>query len=39
MVWQGTGNAEIDKAPKDPDAAIKAAVTKILADFPPDTKK
>ena len=39
MVWQGTGNAEIDKAPKDPDAAIKAAVTKILANFPPGTKK
>jgi hypothetical protein len=39
MIWQGTGNAEIDKAPKDPDAAIKAAVTKILANFPPDTKK
>ncbi len=39
MVWQGTGNAEIDKAPKDPDAAIKAAVTKILANFPPDSKK
>ena len=39
MVWQGTGNAEIDKAPKDPDAAIKAAVTKILANFPPETKK
>lgn len=39
MVWQGTGNSEIDKAPKDPDAAIKAAVTKILANFPPDSKK
>jgi hypothetical protein len=35
MVWQGIGNKEIDKVSKDPDAAIKAAVTKILASFPP----
>ena len=35
MVWQGVGNKEIDKASKDPDSAIKAAVTKILAAFPP----
>lgn len=34
MIWQGTGNAEIDKAPKDPDAAIKNAVTKILESYP-----
>jgi hypothetical protein len=35
MVWQGIGNKEIDKVSKDPDAAIKAAVNKILAGFPP----
>jgi hypothetical protein len=35
MVWQGIGNKEIDKVSKDPDGDIKAAVTKILADFPP----
>jgi PBP1b-binding outer membrane lipoprotein LpoB len=35
MVWQGIGNKEIDKQSKDPDSEIKAAVTKILADFPP----
>jgi hypothetical protein len=36
MVWQGIGNKEIDKVSKDPDSEIKAAVTKILADFPPN---
>jgi len=35
MVWTGTGNAEIDKAPKNPDEFIAGAVTKILAAFPP----
>ncbi len=35
MVWQGIGNKEIDKQSKNPDSEIKAAVTKILADFPP----
>jgi hypothetical protein len=35
MVWQGIGNKEIDRVSKDPDTAIKAAVTKILATFPP----
>lgn len=35
MVWQGTGNKEIDKSPKDPDAAIKEGVKGILANFPP----
>jgi stage V sporulation protein SpoVS len=39
MVWQGTGNAEIDKAPKDPDKFISDAVKKILAPFPPGAKK
>ena len=35
MVWQGIGNKEIDKSSKDPDSAIKEAVAKILAAFPP----
>lgn len=35
MVWQGIGNKEIDKSPKDPDAAINEAVKAILAKFPP----
>ncbi|HRI21320.1 MAG TPA: DUF4136 domain-containing protein [Panacibacter sp.] len=39
MVWQGTGDADIDKTPKDPDAFITGAVTKIMADFPPGNVK
>ena len=39
MIWEGTGNKEIDKMPKDPDAAISAAVTQIMAGFPPGMKK
>ena len=35
MIWTGTGNAEIDKAPKNPDEFISGAVKKILAAFPP----
>jgi hypothetical protein len=34
MIWQGTGNAQIDKRPKNPDETIKEVVTKILEDFP-----
>jgi hypothetical protein len=34
LVWQGTGNAEFEKQPKNPDAAISGAVNKILASFP-----
>lgn len=34
LVWQGTGNAEINKAPKNPDAAIRDAVTKIMNSLP-----
>jgi len=39
MVWEGTGNKDIDKAPKDPDKAVKTAVTSIMAGFPPGAKK
>lgn len=35
LVWQGTGNAEITRQPKNPDEAISNTVTKILASFPP----
>jgi hypothetical protein len=33
------GSADIDKAPKDPDAAISAGVAKIMANFPPGAAK
>lgn len=39
VVWQGTGNAEIDSAPKNPDEWISNAVAKIMAQFPPGAKK
>ncbi|GAO41104.1 DUF4136 domain-containing protein [Flavihumibacter petaseus] len=36
LIWQGTGNKEIDnKDYKDPDKMISEAVTKIMASFPP----
>jgi len=34
LVWQGTGNAEFEKQPKNPDVAISNAVNKILSSFP-----
>jgi hypothetical protein len=34
LVWQGTGNAEFEKQPKNPDLAISNAVNKILSSFP-----
>lgn len=34
LVWQGIGNAEFEKQPKNPDEVISNAVTKILTDFP-----
>ncbi len=34
LVWEGTGNAEFEKKPKNPDEAISKAINKILADFP-----
>ncbi len=39
LVWQGVGSADIDQMPKDPDAAITAGVTKIMASFPPGNTK
>jgi hypothetical protein len=35
LVWEGVGNKEIDGPVQDPDAAIQAAVSKIMASFPP----
>jgi len=34
MIWQGTGNSTIDKAPKNPDELIQSAVKKIMEDYP-----
>jgi len=38
LIWQGTGNKEIDKPSKNPDQAINEAVQKIMASFPPGSK-
>jgi len=34
LVWEGIGNAEFEKKPKNPDEAISNAVTKIMSEFP-----
>lgn len=39
LVWQGVANAEFEKAPKDPQAFLTNAVKKVMADFPPKSKK
>jgi uncharacterized protein DUF4136 len=39
LLWEGIGNKEIDGPVKDPDTAIPAAVTKIMASFPPGMMK
>ena len=39
LIWQGTGSAEFEKAPKNPDEAVTNAVTKILANFPHGIEK
>jgi hypothetical protein len=39
LIWQGTGNKDIDSPSKDPDASIANAVAKILYTFPPSQKK
>ena len=38
LLWQGTGNKEIDKPSKDPDHDIAEVVAKILSNFPPAAK-
>ena len=35
LLWQGIGNAEIDKLPDNPDQFMLKAVKKIMAGFPP----
>ena len=35
LVWQGTGNKEIDGPVKDPDVNIPKAISMIMASFPP----
>jgi hypothetical protein len=39
LLWEGIGNKEIDKPAKDLDAAVKDAVAKILAGYPPAPAK
>jgi len=39
LIWQGTGNKEIDKPAKDPDTAIPKAISSIMASFPPGKSK
>ena len=34
LLWEGIGNKEIDGPIKDPDTAVPAAVTQIMASFP-----
>lgn len=38
LVWQGTGNKQIDAPLKNPDTEIPDAVKKIMAGFPPGKK-
>jgi len=39
LIWQSTGNKEIDTGLKNPETEIPAAVAKILSGFPPEIKK
>ncbi|WP_348811673.1 DUF4136 domain-containing protein [Flavobacterium maritimum] len=39
LVWQGTGNKEIDKPSSNPDQTISEAVAKIMSSYPPGVKK
>ena len=39
LVWQGTGNKEIDGPIKDPDTKIPEVIKSIMADFPPGAGK
>jgi len=39
MIWEGIGNKDIDHAPKNPEEAIRKAVTSIMAGFPPGASK
>ena len=35
LVWEGTGNKDIDHAPDDPDKAINDGVYRIMQSYPP----
>lgn len=37
MIWEGTGTAEFEKQPKNPEEVITNTVSKILASFPVGT--
>jgi hypothetical protein len=39
LIWQSTGNKEIDTGLKKPESEVPAAVAKILADFPPQPRQ
>src|SRR4051812_9281890 len=39
LIWQGTGNKDIDSPSKDPDTSIRTAVTTIMNGFPPGKQK
>ncbi len=39
LLWQGTGNKEIDKPAKDPDTVIPKAIASIMESFPPGKAK
>ena len=39
LVWQGTGNKEIDKPSKNPDETIPKAIASIMEGFPPGAAK
>jgi uncharacterized protein DUF4136 len=39
LVWQGTGNKEIDGPIKDPDVKIPKLIESIMAEFPPGAGK
>jgi hypothetical protein len=34
LIWEGSGNAEFEKKPKNPNEVIQHVISKILADFP-----
>lgn len=39
LIWQGTGNAQIDNKLDNPNEFISSAVKKIMNGFPPGTEK
>lgn len=39
MIWEGTGNKDIDSKPKDPETIINNGVAKIMEGFPPGLTK